>query len=414
MASLEKRNGRFRLVFRLDGAKISRTLRTRVPKEAEATLARLEDNLRRLELGLLTLPNDADPVVFLLSDGRVSEAPRVGTVRTLRELFDRYLGSIPTGALEEATIAGMKIHIAHLYRILGERFSIQGLALPDLQSYVERRSQEAGLRGGTVRPATLKKEIVTLRTAWNWAVHAKLVRRPFPTRGLHYPKTTDKPPFQTFSEIEQRVALGGLTPEQEAALWDCAFLTTDELANVLEHVKVTARHRFIHPMFVFAAHTGARRSEILRARLEDVDFRSHTILIRERKRVRGHHSTRRVPQSPLLEQTLTNWIREHPGGVFLFAQAERAPRSRKASSNPEPLTIHEAHDHFKRTLTGSKWDKLRGWHVFRHSFCSNCAARGIDQRVINTWVGHQTEEMVQRYRHLIPNQQQEAIRSVFG
>lgn len=38
----------------------------------------------------------------------------------------------------------------------------------------------------------------------------------------------------------------------------------------------------------------------------------------------------------------------------------------------------------------------------------------VDQRIINAWVGHQTEEMVRRYTHLIPNQQQEAIRLVFG
>jgi site-specific recombinase XerD len=57
---------------------------------------------------------------------------------------------------------------------------------------------------------------------------------------------------------------------------------------------------------------------------------------------------------------------------------------------------------------------LRGWHVLRHSFCSNCAARGIDQRLINAWAGHQTEEVVRRYQHLIPDQQRAAIRSVFG
>jgi hypothetical protein len=38
----------------------------------------------------------------------------------------------------------------------------------------------------------------------------------------------------------------------------------------------------------------------------------------------------------------------------------------------------------------------------------------VDQRLINGWVGHQTEEMVRRYRHLIPDQQRAAIRSVFG
>jgi integrase len=60
-------------------------------------------------------------------------------------------------------------------------------------------------------------------------------------------------------------------------------------------------------------------------------------------------------------------------------------------------------------LAGSKWQVLRGWHVLRHSFVSNAAAAGIDQRLIDSWVGHQTEEMRRRYRHLIPSVEQEAI-----
>jgi site-specific recombinase XerD len=78
------------------------------------------------------------------------------------------------------------------------------------------------------------------------------------------------------------------------------------------------------------------------------------------------------------------------------------------------VTHDQAHDYFKRALEGSKWEKARGWHVFRHSFCSNCASAGIDQRLINAWVGHQTEEMVKRYRHLVPDQQQKAIAEVFN
>ena len=79
-----------------------------------------------------------------------------------------------------------------------------------------------------------------------------------------------------------------------------------------------------------------------------------------------------------------------------------------------PITKDEAHDHLKRTLAGSKWDVLRGWHVFRHSFISICASKGVDQRLIDAWVGHQTEEMRKRYRHLIPSTEKEAIRAVFG
>lgn len=40
-------------------------------------------------------------------------------------------------------------------------------------------------------------------------------------------------------------------------------------------------------------------------------------------------------------------------------------------------------DHFKRTLRSLKWHVVRGWHIFRHSSCSDCAAVGVDQRAIN-------------------------------
>lgn len=179
-------------------------------------------------------------------------------------------------------------------------------------------------------------------------------------------------------------------------------------------VKQSARQPFIHPMFVFAAHTGARRSEMVRSEIDDFDFVGGTVLIREKKRVRGKLSTRRVPLSPLLVETMRHWFANHPGGRYAFALGPNVPRSGKTRALGMQITRDEAYDHFKRTLAGSKWDKLRGWHVFRNSFCSNSAAKGIDQRIINAWVGHQTEEMVRRYRHLIPNQQQEAIRLVFG
>jgi integrase len=57
---------------------------------------------------------------------------------------------------------------------------------------------------------------------------------------------------------------------------------------------------------------------------------------------------------------------------------------------------------------------VRGYHVFRHSFISLAASRGIDQRLIDEWVGHQTEEQRKRYRHLLPSVQQQAISSMFG
>jgi integrase len=414
MASLEKRADNFRIVFRFGGRKFSRALKTHSDKAATVCLARLEDNLRRLDLGTLALPDGADIASFLLSDGKIDGKPRAPAACSLAHLLDGYVVSLKAGGLEQTTLDCIGIHVRHLKRVMGEHFPIRSLELQHLQDYVDERAKAKGRHGRKVSATTIKKEIVTFAAAWGWATHQRIINRPFSKRGLRYPKTSEKPPFQTRQEIERKINRGGLTSAEQADLWDCLFLTLPEIVELLEFVRSNGRHPFIYPMFAFAAHTGARRSEIIRSTLNDIDFTAHVVTIHEKKRVRGKLTTRRVPLSPLLIQVLQQWIAEHPGGQHTFCHGLGVDRSKTGRIEFGSLTRNEAHDHFKRTLAGSKWEKLRGWHVFRHSFCSNAAAAGIDQRIINGWVGHQTEEMVRRYRHLIPDQQQSAIMLVFG
>jgi integrase len=180
---------------------------------------------------------------------------------------------------------------------------------------------------------------------------------------------------------------------------------------LLKHVKEKDQQPFLYPMVAMAAHTGARRSELIRSRLADFD--DETVVIRERKRSKKIHTTRRVPLSPFLKKVMQEWFKSHPGGPHTFCMPKVA-HSRTKRTSPHPITPDEAHDHLRRTLAKSKWDKLRGWHVLRHSFISNCALRGIDQRLIDSFVGHTTEEMRKRYTHLFPSAKRAAIEAVFG
>lgn len=406
MATIEVRGNSYRVIFRYGGKRFARSLKTTQKREALAALARLEDNLHRAELGLLALPDGVDVPLFLLSDGRLEAKPSLPAIGTLESLLDNYFSSIPQSSLEKSTRLGMGIHATQLKRRFGKSFGIQGLEAIHLQKYIESRSKDPGLRGRALSAATIRKEVVTLRTVWNWSLHMGFVKKPFPDKGLRYPKLAEKAPFQTLDEVEAKIERGGLTAAEIADLWECVFLTLDDVGELLKVVKQRALQPFIYPMFFFAAHTGARRSEMIRSKIDDIDFRSKTALIHERKRVKGKLSTRRVPLSDQLCQVLREWLTVHPGGLATFAHV--------SADGPQQLTPHEAQHHFKRTLATTRWRHLRGWHVFRHSFCSNCAAAGVDQRLINAWVGHQTEEMVKRYRHLIPNQERSAIQSVFG
>jgi integrase len=289
-------------------------------------------------------------------------------------------------------------------RVLGSQFDVRNLSQESLQNYISARQKERTNRGTTVSPTTIRKEMATLSAVWSWAPDSYKLNA-FPNKKrLRYAKTTEKPPFQTWTEIETQIARGGLSEEQEAELWDCLFLSLDEMSELSRHVHETAIQPFIYPMVVTAAHTGARRSELVRSRV--ADFQDETLIIREAKRVKGKRSTRRVPVSTPLSKVLHKWLQNHPGGQFMFCQDK--------ANGPTPLTRNQAHDHFKRTLSGSKWGILRGWHVLRHSFVSNCALKGLDQRIIDSFVGHNTDEMRRRYTHLFPSATRHAIKSVFG
>ena len=411
MASLEQqsRGGNFRVIFWFDGRKFSRTLKTSDEQEANSAVQRIEENVRLIERGRLEIPADADVATFLLSDGKLDKKPVLPTTLKLEDFFSKYRQQLPHDSLEANTLCTMEIHLKHLQRILTPKLLVNSITQTHLQQYVEKRSSEGGRRGNRVSAVTIKKELATLRAIWNWGRRNGDVITLLPMHGLKYPKITEKPSFQTFTEIESQIARGGLTESEQAELWDCLFLTVAEQKEVLKFVLANSQHKYLHPMLVFASQTGARRSEMLRLRITDIDLRSNTAVLHEKKRVRGMRTTRRVPLSEENRKVLQKWLKAHPGGQSLFCRTQSGPES-----SGQSLTVDEVHRDLKAVLSGSKWSKIRGFHVFRHSFASNCAAKAVDQRMIDGWMGHQTEEMRKRYRHLIPTQQLEAINTVFS
>jgi integrase len=282
------------------------------------------------------------------------------------------------------------------------------MALSDLQKHVDPRA------AAKMAPATIKKEVHTLRAAWNWGRRIGLVNTEFPGSGLIYNKAKEKPPFQTRTEIERKIARGGLTDQQIRELWDSLYLLPAEVTELLAYVRQAARYSWIYPALCLIAHTGIRRSEVLRTQIDDVDFQSGTITVKEKKRVRGKLTTRRVPLSSHLTATLKHWIEVHPGGKHLFCRGTPIVRSRTRRPQGSAITRNEFHDHFCRTLADSKWQEVPGAHTLRHSFISALASGGIDQRVIDEFAGHSTEEQRRRYRHLFPDKLNGVIASVFG
>ena len=111
---------------------------------------------------------------------------------------------------------------------------------------------------------------------------------------------------------------------------------------------------------------------------------------------------------PELKVELLAWRTEQRRGQHVFC----APGAVDSINNDRANRL------FWQPMRGTKWclDAKRdlfkvGFHTYRHSFAGNLAATGVDQRVIDEFMGHTTDEMRNRYRHCFPKSQRSAIES---
>ncbi len=407
MPWLEKRGGTYRVKFRFGGKVRQAALKTGDEAAARTALAKFEETLSDVLRGRLKIPDGADVAVFLLSDGKLDKRPAhvdAPPALTVGELFAHYQTHLTPGAKEANTRKCEGVHIRHLTRLLGGKTEVGKLGTAQVQEYVDRRAAEK-YRDKPIKPQTVRKEVATLITVWNWAHRRERAPAPCSTKGVTFPKGGEKEPFRTYEDVAKIVARGGLSKVRVRELWDGLFLRKEEIAEVLAHVREHAPSDWLYPFFVAAAHTGARRSELLRARVEDFDFENKVVTLREKKKSRAKETLRTVDMSPLVESVLRQHLasRTHPGGAYAFCIVANTPISDGTSRKA-----------FRGVMRKSKWKVLRGYHVFRHSFASNLAAAGIDEHVISALMGHLTAEMRARYRHQFPQQRRTAVASVFG
>lgn len=435
MASLQNRNGSYRVLFRYKGQWRAFTIGEVTPTDAASYKGSTEELLRLLNRNLVNIPTGCTIEDFLFHRGKPPEGVASTPERkelTLTELREAYFKARQI-KLEETSLDGINLHFRHLSRLLGGKRAVATLTRADLQGYAEKRAGEwidpnvyrrkRREKRATAKPkrkyknprppkveapdkpkrhpspATIKKEIISLRTAWNWARGHLSLREEFPGGSLDYGKTEEALPYMTWEEAERRIAAG----DEPEKVWEAVYLKADEIPSLLEWVKARPVSPWVYPMVCFAAHTGARRSEIVRALPSDLDLAAGVVTIREKKRDKNKLTTRRVPLTPFLKEVLREWMAERAHGKTLFCKGDG-----------KAIAPREAHNYFQRGLRLSKWAVLKGWHVFRHSFISALASKGVDQRVIDDLVGHSTEQQRRRYRHLYPDVKQQAMLSVFS
>ena len=192
---------------------------------------------------------------------------------------------------------------------------------------------------------------------------------------------------------------------------DIRFLTEDELVALLEAVDVE-KEPLGHTdwaMFLTAALTGLRQSELLALEWRDIDFPAERVRVR-RSNVRGNrgrpksrYSSRSVPMAPQVAVALRRQLdrskhrdREH----LVFGH----PRAGTA------LSSSAIDQRFKKALQAAKVREVR-FEDLRHTFGTRLAAEGVPIRTIQEWMGHEDIRTTQIYAAYEPRKHDAKVAS---
>jgi len=365
-------------------------------KHATVLQNRVNTLISEFKLGFLKLPQNVPLPTFIFGQALGKELPKEICHTTLLELVEQYQEQSRPPVKAESSWKTEQVHFRTLYKFLvrnrREQITLGEITVNFFNEYKQFRYR-AGIRTDTV-----KKELGTLQALFRYAVECKYIESN-PVREVRRDKSQVPPNrFRTLSEIGKALESADYEPAEKREIKRFAYLNPTEIAELID----LARDTWLYPILVLLAHTGVRRGEIVKLEWADVDFERRTLYVASQKQSRRQIIKRSIEMTDALFDTLTELRLKTGGGRHVFAAADG-----------KRLTVGTLRETFRRLVKGTKFEGV-GFHVFRHSLASNLAAAGVDQRIIDSILGHQTEEMRQRYRHLFPNQQRQALQKLVG
>jgi integrase len=284
-------------------------------------------------------------------EGRFFEKPEAQQ-RTLTEMLDRYISE----------------HAARRANYRRERTSVKNLKAffgnPTLDQVTPKRivayKNQRYIDG--VKPATINRELATLKKAFN------LARR-------EWEWCTDNPVC--------RVSM-----EQENNTRD-RWLTADEEARV-----VSAAPAWLRELMVFAIHTGMREGEILGLTWAGVDLFRRIVTVFKSK----NGERRSIP----LNQTALDLLKHKYGSrsveIELVFPSEAQTR----------LNASNISRSLNRALEKAKMTDFH-FHDLRHTCATRMVQGGVDLYKVQRLLGHKSPIMTQRYAHHYPESLRDGV-----
>lgn len=247
-----------------------------------------------------------------------------------------------------------------------------------------------------VKTDTVKKELATFQSMFKFAVEHNYIQHNIIKEVKRDKSQIPAGRFRTISEIQKLIEEDKHTSKEIKDLRRFTYLNKSEIAELFEH----AKHHWILPILKLFVYTGMRRGELVKLTWLDVDFDRNIIQVSSQKQSQKQDVKRNIEMHPEVAKLLRSQRLKTGHNRFVFLNA--------LGTQIKEDTMNEV---LNRLTKNTKFHGI-GFHVFRHSLASNLASAGVDQRIIDSILGHQTEEMRKRYQHLFPGKQTQALQLV--
>ena len=356
-----------------------RTWTTAKGEQREAWIVDYRDRQGDRHIETFDRKKDADAKHAEVSIGvRVGVHVAASKSKTVAEAGQIWVEAARLEGLERSTVEQYSAHLRlHIAPAIGTK-KLSDLTKGDVQAFSD------GLRKAGMSPAMVKKVLASLGSLIAEAMDRDLVARNVVrdiTRSRKRRKSTrDKPKLKVGVDIP--------APE--------------EVSAILAHAKGRWR-----PLFLVAAFTGLRASELRGLRWADVDLKANKLHVTQRADKfnkigppKSEAGKREVPFGPMLHNTLREWRLACPkselGLVFPNTKG-------KIEGLPNILTRGLIPTVLAAGLVAEGKAKYTGMHCLRHFYASWCIDRKLTPKVIQERLGHATiGETFDTYGHLFP------------
>ncbi|WP_319408781.1 site-specific integrase [uncultured Desulfosarcina sp.] len=213
------------------------------------------------------------------------------------------------------------------------------------------------------------KDRKNLSTAWKWG------RANFPDWPL------SKNPFQQISKFPETRQARYVPPEDD-------FWKVYDVSNGQDRV-----------MLLALLHLAARKSEVFRLTIHDLDFKNSQIRLRTRKRLGGHLEENWIPMTSRLKTALVEWIKKRMAISGIDRQHVFICLDDKPFCNPYYGQPFKQRRHLMARLCKAAKVQHFGFHAIRHLTASTLYQAGEPVAVIQDILRHKSPNTTERYLH---------------